>query len=303
VLRGPTHLLRKRSRQTVGRPAGIAIVLLAISGCSPQALLVNRLADTLAAQGSSAEEDLELARDAAPLFLKLSESLLARTPAHLALAESVARGFTQYAYAFVAFEADRVESADARAALRLRQRAARLYARANRHAMAALESRRPGLRDALAADAPLQLEPDEVGLAYWAAASWGASIALSKDRPDVVADLPLALRLAQAAYRRQPDHALGDLASLMGTLEASRPGGSVVQARAYFDHALAAGAGRNAGVYVSAAEALAQPLGDRPRFEMLLRQALRTADVQGDLGAQVMRERATWLLATVDERF
>jgi hypothetical protein len=31
-----------------------------------------------------------------------------------------------------------------------------------------------------------------VGVAYWAAAAWGAQIALSKDQPEVVADLPSA---------------------------------------------------------------------------------------------------------------
>jgi len=36
------------------------------------------------------------------------------------------------------------------------------------------------------------LRPDQVGLAYWAAASWGAAIGLSKDDADTLADLPAA---------------------------------------------------------------------------------------------------------------
>ncbi len=77
-------------------------------------------ANALANQGQQQEEDLGLARDAAAFYLKLSESVLARTPGHLGLAESVAGGFTQYAYAFVAFEADRLDATDTRAALRQR---------------------------------------------------------------------------------------------------------------------------------------------------------------------------------------
>ena len=44
----------------------------------------------------------------------------------------------------------------------------------------------------------------QAGLAYWAAASWGGWISLSKDDPDVVADLPLAVRLAQRAWAADP---------------------------------------------------------------------------------------------------
>lgn len=272
-------------------------------------LLVQGMADELASQGQAEEDDVALARDAAAFYLKLSESVLRQTPGHVPLAESVAGGFTQYAYAFVASEAERLESHDARAAQRLRQRAALLYLRAHRHAMAALEHHHNGFAKALA-NAPtpgsashLSLPADQVGLAYWAAASWGAYIALSKDKPDVVADLPLVVRLAHLAWERQPGHGEGALASLMGTLEASRPGGTRSQAEAYFAQALSAGAGRNAGTFVAKAEALALPAGDRREFEALLKQALAASAGRRDLGNVVMHERAHWLLETIDDRF
>jgi hypothetical protein len=281
---------------------GLALTLL--GGCSPQTLLVRGVADQLAGQGSAAEEDLLLARESSAFYLKLSESVLLRTPGHLRLAESVAGGFTQYAYAFVEADADRLQSTDARAAQALRQRAAKLYARAQRHAMQALEVQHPGFAQALAeADRPLQLSDAEVGVAYWAAASWGAHIALSKDRPERVADLPQAIRLARLAWERQPDHGDGALAALMGSFELARPGGTRAQAEAYFDRAIAASGGRSAGPYVSKAEALALAAGDRPTFEALLRQALAAAATRADLANEVMRQRAQWLLDTADDRF
>ena len=133
------------------------------------------MADELASQGQAEEEDLGLARDAAAFYLKLSESVLRQAPGHPALAEAVAGGFTQYAYAF---DAERLEATVVRAALRQRQRAVRLYERAHRHAMAALELQQPGLAAALAAPArpnasasasasagaaPLRLAPQQVG--------------------------------------------------------------------------------------------------------------------------------------------
>lgn len=281
----------------------LSILLGLLSACSPRHLLLNRVADELAAQGQaqSQEDDLVLAREASAFYLKFSETLLRQTPGHAALGEAVAAGFTQYAYAFVGFEAERLEARDAKAAQALRQRAARLYLRAQHHAMTALEQGRPGFAQALAGAAPLRLEANQVGLAYWAAAAWGGYIALSKDQPDVVADLPLAVRLAAQAWACEPGYGEGALASLMGTFEAARPGGSRRAAEAFFDQAQAFGAGRNAGVYVAWAEALAE--GDRTRFERLLHQALQAAAARPDLGNLLMRERAQWLLDTADDRF
>lgn len=279
----------------------VPLVLL-LAACSPTQLLVRGVADQLASQGTSAEDDLLLAREASAFYLKLSESLLQRTPDHLPLAAAVAGGFVQYAYAFVAFEAERIENNDPRAALALRQRAARLYWRAQRHAMSALEADQPGFAQALAAGR-LKLRPAQVASAYWAAAAWGAAISLSKDRPDAVADLPLAYELARAAAAVDATHGDGALATLLATFEASRPGGSRREAETLFDRALVAAAGRNAGPLVARAESLAQPAGDRAAFEALLRQALELAAGRDDLNNQVMRARAQWLLDTADDRF
>jgi hypothetical protein len=285
----------------VWRLLALILFLAPLSACSPSHLVLSRVANELATQGQDQEDDLILAREASAFYLKLSESVLRQTPDHVALGEAVAGGFTQYAFAFVAFEAERLETQDAKAAQRLRQRAARLYWRAHQHAMATLQKRQPGFAKSLADGTLQRLEADQVGLAYWAAASWGGFISLSKDQPDVVADLPLAVRLARLAWAREPGFGGGALASLMGTLEASRPGGNRQEAAQFFDQAEAFGAGRNAGVYVSRAEALTD--GDRPAFERLLRQALAASAARPDLGNQLMRERAQWLIDTADDRF
>jgi hypothetical protein len=280
-----------------------------LAGCAPQSLLLRGVADQLSFQGSAAEDDLGLAREASAFYLKLAESVLIQTPGHLPLAAAVASGYTQYAYAFVEFEAERIEHTNAKLARQMRERAARLYARAHRHAMAALALQSPGLAPALAAGgAPRPAEPwrlpqDQVAVAYWAAASWGATIALSKDQPDVVADLPRAIRLAHLAWACDPDFGDGALATLMGQFELARPGGSRQQAQAYFERAVTAGAGRSAGPFVAQAEALALPAGDRAAFEALLRSALKVAATHRALANEVMRERAQWLLDTADDRF
>jgi hypothetical protein len=279
-----------------------------LAACSPKQLVIGELADALAGQGQAVEDDLDLAREASAFYLKLSESVLREQPEHTALAESVAGGFTQYAYAFVAFEADRVEERDVKEAERLRQRAARLYRRAQRHAMKALENAHPGLRAALAGppEAMPQLAREEVGLAYWAAAAWGGWISLGKDNPDLVADLPLANRLAHLAWQTDADWGQGSLTGLLATFEAARSGGSRTQALAWFDQAIEQSAGRSAGPLVAKAEGHALPAGDRAAFDTLLNDALalpETADSPFALQNQVMRRRAAWLLEKSGDLF
>ncbi|OYU45790.1 MAG: hypothetical protein CFE44_05655 [Burkholderiales bacterium PBB4] len=284
---------------------GIALAVL-MGGCSPRQLIVQGISNELAAQGNAEEDDLGLAREASAFYLKLSESLLKESPGNLKLAESVAAGFTQYAFAFVAFDAERTEAQDAKAAHVLNERALRLYWRAHRHAMAALEATSPGFATALAQPDATRwpvLSQSQMGVAYWAAASWGAAISLSKDKPDAVADLPVAFRLATLAWNTAPGYGDGALASLMGNFEASRPGGSLVQATAYFDFAIAASAGKSAGAYVAKAEGIAQPAGDRKAFEALLHQALSASAARRTLANAAMRERALWLLASADDLF
>lgn len=272
-------------------------------------MVIGGIADELAAQGQTIEADLDLAREASAFYLKLSESVLHQNPAHQRLAESVSAGFTQYSYAFVAFDAEQIETKDARAAERLRQRAAKLYQRAHAHAMTALEQDMPGFASRLASASAIDWprpQQRHLGLAYWAAAAWGGMISLSKDDPDIVADLPLAIRLAELAWATDPAWGDGALTGLLGSFEASRPGGSPKRALAYFDQSIAQADGRSAGALLSKAEGYAQPAGDRELFEQLLRQALSVKDETGSphaLQNEVMRRRARWLLEKADDLF
>jgi predicted anti-sigma-YlaC factor YlaD len=286
-----------------------AVLVVTLAGCAPRQLVVGGIADELATQSQGAENDVELAREASAFYLKFSESILRQQPGHQGLATAVSAGYTQYAYAFVAFDAEQIEAKDAKAAERLRQRAAKLYQRAQQHALKALEEEQPGFAAALASqqaqDWP-KLGREQAGLAYWAAASWGGWISLSKDDPDVVADLPLAIRLAELAWAVDPAWGDGALTGLLGSFEAGRSAGNAQRALSYFDQSIAQSAGRSAGAYLAKAEGYAQPAGDRALFEQLLQQALAIKDEAGSpltLQNEVMRRRARWLLEKADDLF
>lgn len=268
--------------------------------------VVDQAAQALSGQGMSNEDDLQLAREASAFYLKFSESVLKETPGHLKLAESVSAGFTQYAYAFVAFDAEKIDAKSPQLAADMRMRAGRMYARAHRHAMTALERSQPGFAASLRQADPQKqprLTPAQVPLAYWAAASLGGWVSMSKDDPEVVADLPLSMRLAELAWRVDPTYGQGALASLMGTLEGAKVGGSRQKAQAYYDQAIALGKGLEAGPFVAKAEGVALPEEDRKQFEKLLKQAIDISQQHRSLQNEVMRERAQWLLSNVDDLF
>ena len=285
--------------------ACMAMVLISLPACSVRQHLLHQAADEISQQ-SVEEEDIGLAREASAFYLKISEGLLRALPQHVPLAQSVTSGLTQYAYAFLSTEADRVEFQSLSQAQALRERAARMFERAKNQGLRTLTIHEPDLLKQLVPSLSVKqrpLKPEAVGLAYWTAAAWGGQISLSTDSPEVVADLPLAASLANKAWKVDPRYGDGALASLMGTLELARPGGSRPRALQYFDQAMQVSQGQNPGVWVAKAEGWAVDQQDRPSFEAWLVKAIEVSAGKRDLSSQIMRERAQWLLSQADNIF
>ena len=285
--------------------ACMAMVFLTLPACSVRQHLLQQAADEISQQ-SVEEEDIGLAREASAFYLKVAEGLLRALPQHLPLAQSVTSGLTQYAYAFLFTEADRVESQSLSQAQALRERAARMFERAKIQGLRTLKIQDPDLLKPMDPSLRVQqrpLKPEAVGLAYWTAAAWGGQISLSTDSPEVVADLPLAASLAHKAWLADPRYGDGALASLMGTLELARPGGSRPRALQYFDQAIEVSRGQSPGPWVAKAEGWAQDQQDRAAFEAWLNKAMEVSAGKRDLSSQIMRERAQWLLSQADSIF
>ena len=292
-----------------------ALVLLlgvATSGCAVRQLAADRLGDTLSSGGTvfAADDDPELIRAAVPFSLKLMESVLAERPEHLGLLTATARGYTQYAYAFVQQEADEIEDKDVAAAYALRERARKLYRRARDYALRGLEVAHPGFAANLkthSAAALSRTTEADVPRLYWGSAAWAAMIALSKDNPDAVADVPLMSAMIERALALNEAYDAGALHVFMISLAVARGGAeSETAARRHFQRAVELSGGRQAGPYVSLAEAVAVQTGNRPEFERLLAAALKVdpeAAPDWRLANTLMQRRARWLLGRTDQLF
>jgi predicted anti-sigma-YlaC factor YlaD len=300
----------------VWRYAGVAAVALLLAGCSVRRLAVRAAANALASGTDiyASDDDPELVREALPFGLKTIEALLAQDPQNPKLLLAAASGFTQYAYAFVQQEADFVEGSDLARATELRARARRLYLRALGYGWRALEVDFPGLRTRLQADpgkaegSLAALRKEHVPALYWTASSWAAAIALTKEDPELAADLAAVEAMMRRALALDEGYELGVLQDFFIAYEGSRTsvGGSVEKARQHLDRALALSGGKRASPLVSFAESVDVAKQDRAEFERLLNQALAidpdTAPAQR-LANVIAQRRARWLLGRADELF
>ena len=300
-----------------GRPSAALALLLAVAlvvpACSPRRLAVRSLGGALA-DGSSTfatDDDPELVGQALPFALKTIEMLLASAPEDRRLLAAASSGFTQYAWAFVEVEAERVEAEDWAAAGALEERASRLYRRAREHGLAGLAVSHPGIGDRLLADpeaAVADLVAADVELAYWTAAAWGSQISLGLDRPELVADLPAVRALLERVTVLDPGFDRGAAHEALATLTAATVPGSAGLAAAAegFDRAEALARGARAGLFVARAEALAVPRQDRDAYAGLLQRALEVdpdAVPEERLANLINQRRARLLLERIDERF
>lgn len=303
---------RRAGRMVRAGLAGWALLLGA--GCSVRQMAVNQLGNALAGSGGAfaEDEDAELIRDAAPFSLKLIESLLAESPEHPGLLLAAARGFTQYAYAFVQQDADRVRMADLERSRQMQARAGKLFLRARDYGLRGLEVSRRGFGEDLEADPALaarRARAEDVPLLYWTAAAWLSAIALDKTDAFLVSDLPKVRALLERALELDEAYDRGALPTLMITFEGARQGMAgdrYERARGWFARAVELSGGGLAAPYVSLAEAVCIPTEERGEFLRLLEMALAVdpdAVPEARLANRVAQERARWLQARVDDFF
>jgi len=296
------------------RLMALAMVVLG-SGCSIKRFAVNQVGNALASGGSTftSDDDPDLVADAIPFGLKMYEGLLAESPRHAGLLLAAAQGFTEYSYAFVDSRIAEAKEENLGRANALRDRARRLYLRAWRYGMRGLEARHRGFGAALDNDAATALaraDKKDVPMLYWTAAARGLAISLSKDNPELIAELPLVEMLVERVAQLDEGFENGAVPEFLITFEAARTDLSAEEQRQlmrrHFERALALSQGKRAGTYVSYAENACLPAQNAAEFKSMLEKAL-AIDPDGDpehrLANLVAQRRARWLLGHMGELF
>jgi len=305
------------ARSTARGPALLLFALLAalacLPGCSVKRLAVNNVANTLT-QGPdvfSTDDDPELVGDALPFGLKTMESLLATVPEHEGLLLTLCKGFTQYSYAYVQSQGDLLVNSDYRRASELHLRAFKLYLRGRGYGLRLLALHHPGIADSLRISpdrAVARLGTRDLAALYWTAASWGSAIALGKDRPEMLADLPAIRALVNRGLALDERYEGGAFHEAAIVLDALPPamGGSTASARKHFARAVELSNDHKASPYMTLAQSVSVLEQDRAEFRRLLERVL-TFDPDRDpsqrLATIVMQRKARALLERQDEFF
>lgn len=288
------------------------VVLCAVlaAGCSPKKYVVKSAADALSGTSDSTvwsgDDDPELVGDALPMVLKTMESLLDAQPDHVGLHLSLASGFMQYGYGFVQPAADQAEERSLAEAQQGWDRARKLYRRAHGYAENGLELLHPGFKAAWKANPEKALAPmtkADVPFLYWLGASQAALVVLSKDQPDVIAELPSVGLIMNRALALDEAYDGGALHEFMVSFESSRSeamGGSMDRAKKHLDRAVELNGGNKAGPYLSWAEGYCVQKQDRACFDAMVNKAL-AVDVDKvkafRLANTLSQRRARWLQA------
>ena len=294
------------------RPAKFSpLLVLALAACSPKTYALRQVADAISSTGEGSalarDDDPDLVRDAVPFALKTMESLADRLPDHLPLRLAMARGFTQYGYAFVQQDAD--ESPDPERAKALRDRAARLYLRARAYGFDGLRMTRGITEDELRGKEPVRAQAlsrtsrEDVPLLYWTMAAWGGAISQRKTDMELVGDIPAVAAMLNRALALDEAYDLGAVHEFAISFDPARPEGTTLEKqRAHFARARELQKGKKISALVTYAESVAGPAQDRKTFEALLREALRF-DVDAPqarderLENKIAQRRARFLLA------
>lgn len=260
------------------------------------------------------EGDLMLAEQALASNLKLLEVFLQASPDNEDLLLQTSQGFGAYAFAFVEDKIAR-HSFDSHLRRLHRERARRLYLRGRDYGLRVLTLRDETLSAALTADLPTfqttlqHLQKADVPSLFWTAYGWAGAIHWSRDRPDMVADIPRVLAMMHRVLELDEAYFHAGPHLFFGVYYASRSptlGGNPSRAKFHLDRALDLTGGASLLVHLFIADPYAVQIQDRALFERQIRFILDAPDdlfPEQRLLNQIAKARAQLLRERIDELF
>jgi hypothetical protein len=272
------------------RRSTLLVVALATVGCAGVRRVGVDAASpvfTASLRAYESETDLAVARAAAPALMKLVEGLLETAPNDRELLEVVARGWAEFAFAFLEddYESLPNDAAHADERTRLALRATGLYDRAFGFAARRLQDDDREIEHALAADvATLErrlatLPKSSVPGLVFGGLALASAINLNRTDPSRAVDLPKAMALLERARTLDPTYYYGGAQMVLGLVYCSAPksaGGDPDRGQRLFDEAIAQTSGKYLLPKVMSARMCAVRRGDRAGFERILKAALAT---------------------------
>lgn len=281
-------------------------IFLIISGCSMRRIAINTIANSLSESSSSVfatDDDPELVKEALPFALKTMEALLQSAPENENLLISTAAGFVQYAHAFVVMPANEMEYTNYTSARKQKERAKKLFLRAQKYGLRVLNIRYRDFYDKLILDpfeAVSVTQKKDVPALYWTGAAWASALSMAKDDMSLVGDLPIITALMERALELDEAWHNGALHEFFIAFKGGQ------SAEDHFNRAMQLNQNRSIGPMVSFAESVCVSQQDYQRFKKLLDEVL-AFDVdkyqENRLANILAQQKAAFLLNNMDHLF
>ncbi len=164
--------------------------------------------------GLGKQGDPEFVKTGAPFGLITMESLAEALPKHRPIRLALASGYTQYGYAFIQQEADRLGEKDITQGQAEGKRAKDFYyLKARGYALDGLElGHRGSKKTLLSGDSTAwkktldEMKKEDVPYLYWCAASWALAIGNSINDPQYVGDVKIVDQMMKRALELHEDY-------------------------------------------------------------------------------------------------
>lgn len=287
------------------RLAGLLLILglsVFLSGCADKALIVQNTVPLLDDMKTAVDRntDVDMVRDAMPVFLKQMDGLILSAPdANLLIKTSEA--YYRYTNAFV-------EDTD-------KERASLLYLKARDYSLSELRRYRI-FDDAFDKPAPefkkalhISLDKRDLPFLFWTAYTWAAWVVINLDKPEALKDIPKVEAMLQYVIEIDETYYNGAAHASLGTLYASRPkdsGGDPAMAKKHFGKAFVISGNSLLSVHLLYAKFYARQIQDSELFKKTLKKIIETpADRFPDKAFvnEVARRKAKVLLENIDKYF
>ncbi|MDR0552120.1 MAG: TRAP transporter TatT component family protein [Spirochaetaceae bacterium] len=248
-----------------------------------------------------------------PGFIKSSERKLAKKPGDWKLSLEAGSYCIMNANAFIQGPASMLPPAQYQKRDKEYARAKKEYLRGVSRLRAALDAKYPGINQASGGSEfkryLANLGKDDVEMLYWTVAGTMAAFSIDPLDVSLSVKLPELTALILRAYELDPNWGDGTLDDFLVLLYGSLPrdmGGDKEKAKLHYERALQKSAGRNAGPYVSWAEAICVPEQDYQGFRRNLEAALAInpeAYPPLRLNNIITQRKARYLLKSAEYKF
>lgn len=299
------------------------IFLIAISlffvfsnvGCIKK-IALNKVASALTADGGTVftgDNDPQLIKDALPFSLKTYESLLASMPENQDLLLATGKAFCMYSYAFIHAPADTLADEMINEQTVEYQRAKKMYLRAWKYLIKALDLRYPGIEENFKTnnfkDFISKTTEEDLDLLYWTGMSWMGAFTVEIFDISVKVHTDKAVAMLERVLELKEDYGKGSIHDFFisyssSALESS--GGNTDKARGHFNRAIELCQGRRAGPYVALAQSVSKKENKPEEFKELLNKALSINpedDPENTLVNIISQAIANWLLRNIEDHF